>query len=1156
MFRMSQAAGTKMQLCVTEVRKKEDGFFRLDKGDCMGLTLVIGRSGAGKTEWMYQKLLEVANRNPKKTVLVVVPEQFSLAAMQDILYRSPTKSMSNIEVLSFMRLSYRVFEELGVETGELLSDIGKSLILKRILGRVGKELRIFATGQKKAGFLDELKSLLSEFYLYHMTPAMLGEMAENITDDPLLKRKLLDLSLLFAEFEKEIEGKFCPTETVSDLLAEVIGRSDFLKDCYVFFDGFTGFTPSQYNLLAKLIGMSQESYMTLCCDRERAAKQEEEFGLFSLTDQTRHIVTGLAESMGVAVQECYLPEDGALPRFAKSETLKKLEAGLFRFPLPPRSHANEDLQIYEWKNSQEEAAFIAADLEKRVRRGELRYREAAIITGDVEGYGDLLFRECQKAGIPAFLDSKRAAFYNPCVAFVRALLRVAESDFSFDSVFRYLKNPLAGFLQTDVDELENYCLACGIRGGSSWKKEWKFRYRTGREISLGELNRLREKVTEELSGICEILKKEKTAGEKTRSLYAFLEKHDLGTQMETMAVNLEKEIGSAAAGEYHQIYRAVLDILDRFVQLMDKEEVSLSEYIELCDTGFRKCEIGLIPSGLDTVVIGDLMRTRLGEIKVLYLAGANDGVTPLPAGEGGLISEPEREKMQDRGASLAPGRRESTYLEQFYLYSALTKPSQTLILTYSRVSPEGSQLNPSWFLPKLLSLFDNLSVRRTETDPLEHLLKNDNGREYFLRCIREMAAGKEDMTPQFWELYRREVLRNPKKTKELLSRAFFGNTVGELSSETAKRLYGAVLYGSVTRLEQYAACAFSHFVRYGLSLEERAEYRVGAPELGTLYHSALEIYTRKLRENNISWHEVTEKQKNEFCEESLVEAGENAENGVFFGTERNSYLLVKAKRILLRAISVITEQIRGSRFEPEHCETAFEHTSRFMALNGKIDRYDLCEKDGKWLLRVVDYKSGKKEFDLGKLYYGLQVQLEVYLAFAKRLTKQEHKVEPQTAGIFYFHLHDPFLERDKYSEDALMEEFRSDGLINSMPDAIAALDLEMAGEDGKLKPSAKSRLVKIETDKEGLPKGKNLNTTDEEGFNRLTDYVYQKLEKEAGEIYSGNIEKSPYRMGKDNACQYCAYRTVCGFDSRLNEFSWRNLPKLGNDEVWEKIKED
>ena len=1150
----------------------------------MGFTLVIGRSGAGKTEWMYQKLLEVAEKNPQKTVLVVVPEQFSLAAMQDILFRSPTKSMSNIEVLSFMRLSYRVFEELGVETGELLSDIGKSLILKRILERVGKELRVFAAGQKKAGFLDELKSLLSEFYLYHMTPATLEEMAEKTSDNPLLKRKLLDLALLFSEFEKEIEGKFCPTETVSDLLAEVIGRSEFLKDCFVFFDGFTGFTPSQYNLLAELIRMSQESYMTLCCEREKMGQTAEDFRLFSLTGQTRHIVTGLAESMGVAVSECYLPlggepgdesggkpgdesggkpggepdgePEGELPRFAKADTLKRLEAGLFRFPLPPRSHAGEDLEIYEWKNRQEEAAFIAADLAKRVRRGELRYREAAIITGDIEGYGDILYTECQKAGIPAFLDSKRAAFYNPCVAFIRSLLRVADSDFSFDSVFRYLKNPLAGFAQDEVDELENYCLGCGIRGSSAWKKEWKFRYRTGRELSLGELNGLRERVLGELCEVCENLKKGKTAGEKTRLLCEFLEKHELGTQMEAMAEALENEIGSAAAGEYHRIYRAVLDVLERFVQLMDKEEITLSEYIELCDTGFRKCEIGLIPSGLDTVVIGDLMRTRLGDIKILYLAGANDGVTPLPAGEGGLISEQEREKMQDNGASLAPGRRESTYMEQFYLYSALTKPSRTLVLTYSRMSLEGSQMNPSWFLPKIMSLFDNLSVKRVEADPLDRFLKNDNGREYFLRGIRELAAGKEEMTPQFWELYRKEVLQNPEKTKELLFRAFFGNTAGELSSETAKRLYGAVLYGSVTRLEQYAACAFSHFVRYGLSLEERAEYRAGAPELGTLYHSALEIYTRKLRENGISWHEVTDGQKEKICEDSILEAGENAENGVFFGSERNSYLLVKAKRILLRAISVITEQMRGSRFEPEHCETAFEHTSRYMALNGKIDRYDLCEQDGKWLLRVVDYKSGKKEFDLGKLYYGLQVQLEVYLAFAKRLTKEEHKVDPQTAGIFYFHLHDPFLERDKYSEEALLEEFRSDGLINSMPDAVAALDTEMAGEDGKLKPSAKSKLVKIETDKEGVPKGKNLNLTNEEGFQRLTDYVYRKLEEEAGEIYAGNIDKKPYRMSRENACQYCAYRTVCGFDSRLNEYSWRNLQKLGNDEVWERIKED
>lgn len=1118
----------------------------------MALTFILGASGAGKTEWLYQKVLQTAKEHPERTVLVIVPEQFSLQTMKDLILRSETKSMSNIEVLSFLRLSYRVFEELGIVPGELLTDVGKSLLVKRVVNRYAKELRLFAANVKKTGFIDEMKSLLSEFYQYSITPQALEEMLKKVEAEPLLYKKLSDILVVYRGFANSIEGNYLAAETVSDVLAGVIEASALLQDCDVFFDGFTGFTPSQYGLLTKLLQRAGNCYMTLTVGKEALKKPVAEHGLFYLTLHTRELVAKLAAQVGCSVCELCLPESGELPRFVEGKALLALERGLFRYPLPEKATCNDALVLYGKQNRAAEAAFIAADIARSVRKDGLRYGRIAVVTGDIAGYGELLRAECRKAGIPVFVDSKQKIFHNPCITLVRAVLQNALHDFSFDSVFRYLKSGLTEFSQAEVAAMENYCLACGIRGERMWRSEWRYRYRTRWELDLEHLNGLRKRVYEELGSITRQLIKEKTAGERTRALYTFLETSGVEEKLRKMACGFEEKGNLVRAGEYRQVYRNVIDLFDRFVELLDMEEVSLREYVELMETGLRECKVGLVPPNTDCVVIGDMTRTRLPEIDVLYLAGVNEGVTPAPSSTGGLLSETEREFLKEQNIELAPTRKEAVYTEQFYLYAMLTKPRKRLVLTYSLLSAEGQALQPSYFVRRIGELFSDFSMRGEEKSSYLSLLKNDTGRTYLLDGIRRFVAEGMGEDTAFWELYRQEMLRDENEMKRLLKIAFFGNSAQSMEAETAKRLYGAVLYGSVTRMEKYAACAFAHYLQYGLSLEERAQYRVSAPELGNLYHTALELFTKKVKENRLSWHTLTKIQRESLCTESLAEAVDTFENGVFDGTKRNSYLVTKAKRVLLKTVEMLQEQVKGSLFEPECCEAVFEHTAKYLSLRGKIDRYDVCQSENRWYLRVIDYKSGSKRFDLTELYYGLQIQLEVYLAAALRMAAEEKKEPLVPAGMFYFHVEDPFLPREKYSEDALFETFRPDGVLNGTPSAVAALDVSLGAENGGLKPSKVSRLIYAETDKEGQLKAGS-QKIEEKDFATLTEFVYQKLEKEAEQILEGDTQAKPYRYKKEVPCEYCAYRSVCGFDNRLPEFSYREIKEQKKEELWEKL---
>lgn len=1121
----------------------------------MALTFILGPSGSGKTEWMYEKVLKTAKEYPSRTVLVIVPEQFSLQTMKDLLARSETKSMSNIEVLSFLRLSYRVFEELGTEPGELLSDVGKSLIVKRVVNRFAKELRMFASNVKKAGFIDEMKSLISEFYQYGISPESLEQMLLLAKDEPVLHKKLTDIAVIYKGFAESIEGKYLATETVSDVLAGVIEDSALLADCDVFFDGFTGFTPSQYGLLSKLLKCAGNCYMTLTADKAALSEAGAEHGLFYLTLRTKAVVTKLAEETGCPVNTVLLGETGTLPRFAENKTLSALEKGLFRYPVPGKCTCGDNILLYAKSNRKAEAAFVAADIARRVRLEGLRYGNIAVVTGDVEGYGELLFSECEKAGVPAFLDSKRNMFRNPCIGLIRAVLQNASSNFSFESLFRYLKSGLTDYTREDVAVLENYCLACGIRGERMWGKEWKYRYRTRQEVDLVRINTLREKIYEELKGIGTCLREAKTAGERTRALYAFLEQLRVEEKLRQREAEFAEQGDLVRSAEYRQVYRNVMEILDRFMELLDTEEMSLREYIELMETALKECKVGFVPTGTDCVVIGDITRTRLTDTAVLYLVGVNEGVTPAQSGTDGLISETEREFFKEKKIELAPTKREAVYTEQFYLYAMLTKPRKRLIMTYSLLSPEGAALQPSYFIRRIGELFTDLAVRTEEDASYMALLRNDEGKGYLLDGMRRFAAEGSVEDSAFWELYRRFVTEREEETKALLHTAFFGNPTGSVGEAVAKRLYGMVLHGSVTRLEKYAACAFAHFMQYGLSLEERAEYRVAAPELGNLYHKALELFSQKVQEKGLSWHGLSEEDRKTLCTESISEAVESFENGVFDGTKRNNYLVTKAMRILKKTVEMLQEQIKGSLFEPKHCEAAFEHTAKYLALRGKIDRYDVCNNGDKWYLRVIDYKSGSKKFDLTELYYGLQVQLEVYLAAALRQTAEETGKEPLPAGMFYFHVADPFLEREKYSEDAVKKEFRPDGVFNTAISAVTALDVSLKAENGGLRPSESSKLICAETDKEGQLKenGKGIYEAD---FKTLTEYVYQKLEKEAEEILAGDTQAAPYRYKKATACTYCAYRTVCGFDNRLPEFSYRDLKELSKEDLWNRVRKE
>ena len=401
--------------------------------------------------------------------------------------------------------------------------------------------------------------------------------------------------------------------------------------------------------------------------------------------------------------------------------------------------------------------------------------------------------------------------------------------------------------------------------------------------------------------------------------------------------------------------------------------------------------------------------------------------------------------------------------------------------------------------------------------------------------------------------------------------AFYRERRAAISKEAAKRLYQEILTGSTSQFEQYAACAFAYFMRYGLKLRERQEHQVAFFDIGNIIHKALELYTREMIEKGENWGDVSEAEQSVRGENCILRAAQEYRNDLLHHTERDSYLITRLQRILQRTIWAITKQMERGQFTTVESEISFEvmHHTRgeeseegLLRLVGKIDRADKLEQGDISYIKIVDYKTGKKNISLSDLYYGLQMQLLVYLK-AGVDKENQHGGDKRIvipAGVLYYHIDDPIVEKRgdrEETEQEILRELRMDGLINEDDPVLPSLDHALAGEQG-LAANVSSSVIPIATNKDGSLKkvSKSVTTGD---FEDLMDFTEEKLKRIRDEIMAGHAEVNPYKKNDaagENACTYCAYRGICRFDTKLPGNEYRMLEKLSDDDVLRKIKEE
>ena len=645
----------------------------------MALQFVLGSAGSGKSGYVFRKTVKEAQKNLKKNYYVVVPEQFTMQTQRELVRLQEKNSIMNIDVVSFQRLAYRIFDELGKTNMAVLEETGKNLVLRKVAEERMDDLCVMQGNMKKMGYISEVKSLISELTQYNIDPDTLETFIEEQNMPPAFSYKLQDILTMYRGFRSAISGMYITAEEVLEAFCDMAEESKLLQDAVLVFDGFTGFTPIQNNVLYRLMGIVSDIYVTVTIDpAEDIYSYHDMQELFAMSKKTVASLMKMAEEKHFEVTEPVVLKNPKADRFREAPVLRFLEQNLFRtrhhsYEKKDEKEIKEGIEILSLPNPRRELQYAAEEIARLVHTGAYRYRDFAIISGAIEEYGSYVPQIMEEFGIPFFLDTTKNILLHPFLEFVRSLLQVIEDNFSEEAMFRYLRCGLSQISEDEIDLLENYVLAAGIRGKKKWEARFIYTTHEVAEEDLEALNELRIRVMEPFSELAAVFhKKGATVRECTTALYQFIVSLQIEQQLKYRENQYKEAKDLAKAKEYAQIYRIVMDILDKMATLLGDEVMDISEYAKVLEAGFEAAKVGVIPGGYDCVMIGDIERTRLDDIKVLFIVGVNDGIVPKSDNRGGIISQLEREELAKNHMELAPTARERVFIQRFYLYLAVT----------------------------------------------------------------------------------------------------------------------------------------------------------------------------------------------------------------------------------------------------------------------------------------------------------------------------------------------------------------------------------------------------------------------------------------------------------------------------------------------------
>lgn len=1146
----------------------------------MGIRFIYGRAGSGKSTYCLKEISKKIKGTEDNKLIYIVPEQYTFQRETLLLKLVGESALLRTQVLSFKRMAHTVFDICGGRVKDIMKDSGRSMLIHKILQEDEENLKYFNRISKEQGFTDIISKTITEFKKYNLTPELIESNVSNIEDKDL-SDKLNDLSLIFNKFNESIAENLIDADDELTLLSKRLENCDCFNGADIWIDEFTTFTPQQMDVIRVLAKKCRSINITLCMDSLVKENSDEVTDIFNATKVTELRILKMMQEEHIGYLEPINLNDNIHNRFEDSKELQHLEKYFFTYPFKTYEKTSRDIRLYKANNSYDEVETVAKEIVRLVRDRNYRYKDISVVCRNIDDYEKITSVIFNEYNIPFFLDKKIDILSNPLVILILSALEVSMRNWSYESIFKYLKSGLTGIDRKEIDILENYILANGIKG-FKWTGELSIGNEEESNIEQDELKDIKEKqinpievmlrVREPLIKLHSSLSKKKTVRSICTSIYEFLIDLDVFNRINTWIDNFEEKDLQDKVMEYKQVPEIAIDILDQAVDVIGEEKLDIKEFYKILNSGFESREIGVIPLALDQVNIGDIARIKGRNSKAIFIVGVNDGVLPLVNKDEGILSDRDRDLLRDMGIELASTTKAKAFEEQFMVYTALTLASNFLMVSYPMADIEGKSLRASIVIPRLRKIFPTL-VEESDLYNLREMAdkfsKVTTPIPTFNQLILALRRDYEnEQIEDYWDqvyYWFKSKEDFADKTGHIFAGLKYSNAENIIPREKIKELYSSTdrkLRFNVSRLEKYAECPFSYFVQYGLKARDRKIYEFSAPDLGSFMHDILDQFTNRVKREKISWSDLNIDKCRKIVGELIEKKLEDESNSILNSSKRYQYFTDRFKRVITKSVSVIAEQIRKGQFEVFKNEYDFGSygdggpiklslpSGEEVYLTGRIDRIDTLNLDGNTYVRVVDYKSGAKSFDLNELYYGLQIQLLVYLDAILKNSKYILHNQAMPGAILYFKIDDPIIKSkeelgDEEIREEVLKKLKMDGLLLKDAELVHAMDQDM---------ETYSLIIPATFKKDGDFTSSSSVITEEQ-FNILREYVNEKMIELCEDMLSGEIKIEPCKNQKMSYCEYCDYSAICQFDTSIKDNKYKLVVKKSDDELWHKMIE-
>ncbi|MDR1615616.1 MAG: helicase-exonuclease AddAB subunit AddB [Syntrophomonadaceae bacterium] len=1098
---------------------------------------ILGSSFQSKTQYIIGQMEAELRRDPLQAMVLLVPEQFTLQAEQILIKKLEREGIINIEVLSPTRLAHRVMNQVGGITRTLLSEQGQTMILKKIVDDASGQLNIYKNVSRQEGFIENLEKLIREFRQLGVSAHDLDSLMEAVGPSAHLRQKLADISVIYKNLHDFCYDKYLTNEDVFDVLIEKLPAwADLART--KFWVHFVGvFSPQLVRVIEQLGLYAQSLSVSLHWRQDENARDQ---ALFALAEKVFLRLRNFAREHHLREK---ITDADLLPGETAPPDIEHLRRELYAYPARAWPGGVTSIKCREAGNIYKEVEKAALEIHALVYEKKWRWQDITVLSNDWENYQMMFEQIFRLYEIPFFFDNKRSIMSHPLIMLLLSTMDILNKGFNREDMLGLIKTGLSPLSRNEGEKLENYALRYGIKG-----KSWKNEFVRGEEDYRLEMEALRVRLMEPLLVLERRLAAVRGSTEISRALYQYLQ--DLDLQRKT-----EQDLsGFFAAGRFEllaessQVWNILMDIFTQMCEFISDEGLRLPKYRKILEAGLKSYRLGVIPFTLDQVVIGDIGRTTKVNSKAVFIVGVNDGIIPKGGADEGLLSLKEVELLREKGLSLLSEEEYKDAEEDLLIYMAFAMADEFLHISCAGSDNEGRALRPSLLFHRLRQIFPSMVIENEFNTETAIPWTSPGGA--FNHLLKKLRENKDNENPDtLWDEINNWYRRRD-EWKNFLSLADKGlnyyNQQDLLRLPSGPEHSSEPLVLSASRLEKFTGCPFAYFVQYTLNPEPRKEYSLTAPDIGDFFHRGLFNFFRKaaLAQEEESW---TQEQVHMLAEQVLEELLQEYGERIFFSSGRYNYWGQRLKRVGIRAIKTLWRQMTQGEFKPLALEAQFGRDGllpplriemsggRSLIIEGRIDRIDGWENGGNFYVTVLDYKTGARKFNLSEVYNGLDLQLIIYLRAVLLGAGVFGYDNPRPAGVFYFHIDDPFIESAALREDIIEEERQKrlclKGLVLDDETAVRGLDRAI---------TANSSIIPVSLNKDASI-SKASSVLDENGWRQLIKHVENVLRKTGERIEQGVITIAPVRMKSRNACQYCAYASICRFDPALPENSYRVL---------------